>query len=99
MAFEGDGLWDSSDEELIHLAKKEMSGIGLLNPENVTDGYVVRQPKAYPVYDHVYKKHLQTIREAAKTYKGLQFMGRNGMHMYNNQDHSMMTAPYKDSSS
>ena len=90
--FEGDGLWDSSNEELIKLATKEMSTIGLLDPHDVRDGYVVRQPKAYPVSDHLYKKHLQTIREAAKAYKGLEFMGRNGMHMYNNQDHSMMTA-------
>jgi hypothetical protein len=56
------------------------------------DGYVVRQPKAYPVYDHEYKDHLNVIRTALKEYKGLYLVGRNGMHKYNNQDHSMMTA-------
>jgi len=90
--FEGDGLWTSSNEELIALAKQEMTKIGLLDEAKVTDGYVVRQHKAYPVYDHVYKNHLQAIRHDLKNYPGLYLVGRNGMHMYNNQDHSMMTA-------
>jgi protoporphyrinogen oxidase len=90
--FEGDGLWDSSDEDLIALGKKEIAQIGLTEPDAVLDGYVVRQPKAYPVYDHEYKDHLATIREDLNAYGGLSLIGRNGMHKYNNQDHSMMTA-------
>ncbi len=90
--FEGDGLWDSSDETLIALGKKEIAQIGLTDPSSVLDGYVVRQPKAYPVYDHEYKDHLANIREDLAAYSGLSLIGRNGMHKYNNQDHSMMTA-------
>ena len=90
--FEGDGLWVSSDDDLIKLATKEIVQIGLIKPESILDGYVVRQPKAYPVYDYEYKNHLNIIREALKEYKGLYLLGRNGMHKYNNQDHSMMTA-------
>jgi protoporphyrinogen oxidase len=90
--FEGDGLWTSSNEELIALGTKEIHQIGLTQPSAVVDGYVVRQPKAYPVYDHEYKDHLSVIREALKQYSGLYLVGRNGMHKYNNQDHSMMTA-------
>jgi protoporphyrinogen oxidase len=90
--FEGDGLWTSSNEDLIKLGTKEINQIGLTKPEAVVDGYVVRQPKAYPVYDHEYKDHLEVVRQAIKDYKGLYLVGRNGMHKYNNQDHSMMTA-------
>lgn len=90
--FEGDGLWTSSDEELISLAKKEIQQIGLTQPSAVVDGYVVRQPKAYPVYDHTYKENVEAVREALADYPGLYLVGRNGMHKYNNQDHSMMTA-------
>jgi protoporphyrinogen oxidase len=90
--FEGDGLWTSSNEDLIALAKKEMASIGLLKESGVVDGYVVRQPKAYPVYDQDYKKNIDEFRRALGSYKGLYLVGRNGMHKYNNQDHSMMTA-------
>jgi protoporphyrinogen oxidase len=90
--FEGDGLWTSSDETLINLAKKEIEQIGLTTDSAVVDGYVVRQPKAYPVYDQSYKENVDNVREALKDYPGLYLVGRNGMHKYNNQDHSMMTA-------
>jgi protoporphyrinogen oxidase len=90
--FEGDGLWTSTNEELIALAIREITQIGLTQPKAVVDGYVVRQPKAYPVYDQEYKIHLAVIRKALKPYSGLYLVGRNGMHKYNNQDHSMMTA-------
>jgi protoporphyrinogen oxidase len=90
--FEGDGMWTSKDEELIALAKNEIEQIGLTKQSAVVDGYVVRQPKAYPVYDHTYKENVDEIREALKAYPGLYLVGRNGMHKYNNQDHSMMTA-------
>jgi protoporphyrinogen oxidase len=91
--FEGDGLWASSDADLIALAKKELAQIGLAAPEDVLDGCVVRQPKAYPVYDDHYAEHVEVIRrELEEHYPGLHLVGRNGMHKYNNQDHAMMTA-------
>ena len=91
--FEGDGLWNSSDESLIELAKEELQQLGLVKPGDVLDGNVVRQPKAYPVYDDDYAKHVDVIRsELDQTYPNLHLVGRNGMHKYNNQDHSMMTA-------
>ncbi len=91
--FEGDGLWNSTDDDLIALAKTELAKIGLAKPEDVVDGCVVRQPKAYPVYDDDYATHVKTIRdELAAKYPNLHLVGRNGMHKYNNQDHAMMTA-------
>ncbi len=90
--FEGDGLWTSSDADLITLGKQEIEKIGLTNASAVVDGYVVRQPKAYPVYDQFYKARVGSVRDALTNYPGLYLVGRNGMHKYNNQDHSMMTA-------
>jgi protoporphyrinogen oxidase len=90
--FEGDGLWTSSNDELIALGKKEIEKIGLTKASAVVDGYVVRQPKAYPVYDQFYKARVDSVRDALTNYPGLHLIGRNGMHKYNNQDHSMMTA-------
>ena len=91
--FEGDGLWNSSDEDLIELAKKEMQDLGLCDPDVVQSGAVVRQEKAYPVYDDVYKANVEAIREELEgAYDSLHLVGRNGMHRYNNQDHAMMTA-------
>jgi len=91
--FEGDGLWNSSDAELIALATQELAAIKLAKAQDVRGGYVVRQPKAYPVYDHQYEEHVAVIRQwLTRECPGLQIVGRNGMHKYNNQDHSMMTA-------
>jgi len=91
--FEGDGLWNSSDEELVKLGSKELVQLGLAAEGDVIDGHVVRQPKAYPVYDDDYAKHVATIRNEVETrYPHLHLVGRNGMHKYNNQDHAMMTA-------
>ena len=90
--FEGDGLWTSSNADLIALGKKEIEKIGLTKASAVVDGYVVRQPKAYPVYDQFYKARVDSVRDALSNYPGLYLIGRNGMHKYNNQDHSMMTA-------
>jgi protoporphyrinogen oxidase len=91
--FAGDGLWTSSDEELIELAKKEMAQLKLAKPETVIGGVVVRQEKAYPVYDDAYKAHVTAVQESLETrYPTLHMVGRNGMHKYNNQDHAMMTA-------
>lgn len=91
--FEGDGLWASTDRELIELATTELVKLGLGRREDVRDGCVVRQAKAYPVYDEDYQNHVSVIRdELARRYPGFHPVGRNGMHKYNNQDHAMMTA-------
>ena len=91
--FEGDGLWTSSDADLVALASRELESLGLVKAGDVIDGHVVRQPKAYPVYDDEYARHVETIRsELEAHYPGLHLVGRNGMHKYNNQDHAMMTA-------
>ncbi|WP_375460934.1 NAD(P)/FAD-dependent oxidoreductase [uncultured Enterovirga sp.] len=91
--FEGDGLWTMPDEELVELAKREIGQIGLIDPADVSDACVVRQLKAYPVYDEHYVSHVETIRlDLAQNYPNLHLVGRNGMHKYNNQDHAMMTA-------
>jgi protoporphyrinogen oxidase len=90
--FEGDDLWTKADADLIALGRKEVDAIGLAKSADVIDGCVVRMPKAYPVYDDVYQDHLTVIRDWLKTLGNLELAGRNGMHKYNNQDHSMMTA-------
>jgi len=91
--FEGDGLWTATDEELVALAKVELAEVGLATEDEVKDGTVVRQRKAYPVYDEAYKSNVDTIREDFEaSYPTLHLVGRNGMHKYNNQDHAMMTA-------
>jgi protoporphyrinogen oxidase len=91
--FEGDGLWSAPDRDLIALAKKEVAKIGLVSPDEVIDACVVRQAKAYPVYDEQYRDNVAAIRLDLETsYPTLHMVGRNGMHRYNNQDHAMMTA-------
>jgi protoporphyrinogen oxidase len=91
--FEGDGLWSMADDELIELAGKEMEILGLLDPVDIVGGAVVRQEKAYPVYDEDYAANVEAVRrELEEVYPTLHLVGRNGMHRYNNQDHAMMTA-------
>ena len=91
--FENDGLWSSSDDDLIELGKKEMGLLGLCKPEDVLRGVVVRQEKAYPVYDDSYAANVEAMRDELEgKYPTLHMVGRNGMHRYNNQDHAMMTA-------
>jgi protoporphyrinogen oxidase len=90
--FEGDGIWSRADADLIELARREIGRLGLIDPDDVIDGAVVRQPKAYPVYDDEYRFHVDTIREGLdERFRNLHLAGRNGMHKYNNQDHAMMT--------
>jgi protoporphyrinogen oxidase len=90
---EGDSTWQMSDKDLIELATHEAIAIGLgIKDGDVEDGVVIRQRKAYPVYDAGYRQHLQIIQEYLATFVNLQTVGRNGMHRYNNQDHSMLTA-------
>ena len=90
--FEGDDLWTMSDTDLIELGKRELEQIGLVRAVDVIDGAVVRMPKAYPVYDALYAEALQTVRQFLDRLRNMQVIGRNGMHKYNNQDHSMLTA-------
>lgn len=90
--FEGDGLWSMDDRDLIELGKKELQQTGLVDASLIEDGTVVRMPKAYPVYDSTYMESVNKIREYLSLIGNLQLVGRNGMHKYNNQDHSMLTA-------
>ena len=89
--FEGDDLWNAPDHELIERAKRELEYLGLGKPYQVADGVVLRVPKAYPVYDGTYQRGLGIVRRFLETVPNLQLIGRNGMHRYNNQDHSMLT--------
>jgi protoporphyrinogen oxidase len=92
---EGDDLWEKKDEELISFGLKEVVQIGITKAASFLDGTVVRMPKAYPVYDENYKKNVLVIRNwLTSNVQNLQLVGRNGMHMYNNQDHSMLSAYY-----
>ena len=91
---EGDELWSAHDDELIDLAVRECSELGLIEREDFFDGVVIRMPKAYPVYDQAYKANLAVIRDYLASIENLQLIGRNGQHRYNNQDHSMLTGIY-----
>lgn len=88
---QGDDLWEMADEDLIALATEELAKLGLTKGADVEDGVVIRQLKAYPVYDGEYRQHLDVIQEFLGDFENLQTIGRNGMHRYNNQDHSMLT--------
>ncbi len=91
--FEDDPIWRADDAELIAMAKSEIAKIGLCAATDIVDACVVRQPRAYPVYDEDYRSHVAAIREdVERNFPTLHLVGRNGMHKYNNQDHSMMTA-------
>lgn len=91
--FEGDGLWSMADAALIDLATRELAQLGLVSAEQVFGGAVVRQEKAYPVYDEHYAANVAAMRnELDAAHPTLHLVGRNGMHRYNNQDHAMMTA-------
>ena len=87
----GEPLWEMSDDQLIATAGRELEAVGLAPASAVEDGCVIRQPKAYPVYDADYRRHVDTLRHALTPLRNLQTIGRNGMHRYNNQDHSMLT--------
>ena len=90
--FENDEFWSMSDENLLDLAKNELEKLGFAKKSEIIDGTVVRMPKAYPVYDEEYKAALNIIKEFLGNISNLQLVGRNGMHKYNNQDHSMLTS-------
>ena len=89
---ENDAMWSSSDEDLVRLATDELATLGLADRAKIVDGAVVRQPKAYPLYDHEYRINVAKVREFLNVEApNLQVAGRNGMHKYDNQDHAMMT--------
>ena len=90
--FEGDDLWKADDAELVARATRELEAIGLAAATRVEGGHVVRVPKAYPIYDADYDARVATIRTWLAGIANLQQIGRNGLHRYNNSDHSMLTA-------
>jgi protoporphyrinogen oxidase len=87
----GDDLWERTDAQLAELARMEIGRLGLADPTEIVHSVVIRQEKAYPVYDAAYRSHLEIIRRHLASIENLQTVGRNGMHRYNNQDHSMLT--------
>jgi glycosyltransferase involved in cell wall biosynthesis len=92
--FEGDGLWASPDADLVKRASTELEALGLARASDVKDGTVIRMPKAYPIYDSKYRDCLDGVRRFIDPIPNLHTVGRNGMHKYNNQDHSMLTAMF-----
>ena len=91
--FAGDALWTMPDDDLVALATQEMVALKLAERADIQGGCVIRQPKAYPIYDEGYAEQIAAVRDTlARHYPGLHLVGRNGMHKYNNQDHAMMTA-------
>jgi protoporphyrinogen oxidase len=90
--FEGDEIWNMPDEQAVRLATDELARIGLLDPSTVVDGVKMRAPKAYPMYDSSYREAVDTVQAYLEGFSNLKTFGRNGLHRYNNQDHSMWTA-------
>jgi protoporphyrinogen oxidase len=90
--FQGDDLWEMDDDALVELAKAELAQIGLADPSKVEKGYVTRVPKAYPMYDPDYGERVDAVRGWLEGIGNLVQVGRNGLHRYNNSDHSMLTA-------
>src|SRR5215217_1913605 len=90
--FQGDDLWEMDDEALIDLGRQELAQLGLADPEKVIKGYVTRVPLAYPMYDPEYGERVDAVRAWLQGIGNLQQVGRNGLHRYNNSDHSMLTA-------
>jgi len=89
---ENDSLWGADDAEILALAARELRTLGLIDGARIAGGTVVRQAKAYPVYDHTYSANVDTIRRHTTAhFPGLHVAGRNGMHKYDNQDHAMLT--------
>jgi len=88
---EGDALWAQNDAQWLEMASGELRRIGFIEKEDVLDGVVIRMPKTYPAYFGTYDR-FDRIRAFTDSYKNLFLIGRNGMHRYNNQDHSMLTA-------
>lgn len=92
--FDTDEIWKKDDEELIEMGKKEAAQLKFASPEQILDGLVIRSPKTYPIYDEGYKERIEVIKNYLSSLKNLQTIGRNGLHRYNNQDHSMLSAMF-----
>lgn len=92
--FDTDEIWNRKDEDLISMATAEVEKLNFASQNQVIDGLVIRSPKTYPIYDEGYRERVELIKGYLSTIKNLQTMGRNGLHRYNNQDHSMLTALY-----
>jgi protoporphyrinogen oxidase len=90
--FKGDELWEMADDDLVELAKRELAQLNLVDPSKVERGFVTRVPLAYPMYDADYAERVETIKAWLAPISNLQQVGRNGLHRYNNSDHSMLTA-------
>ncbi len=90
--FEGDEIWELPHEDAVALATEELSRIGLIDPSWVLDGLKITVPKAYPMYGETFREDVATLRTYLDTFENLKTFGRNGLHRYNNQDHSMWTA-------
>jgi protoporphyrinogen oxidase len=90
--FQDDQLWSGSDAQVLDLARQEIVKLGLVQAVEVEDGTVIRMPKAYPMYDAGWTEHITRVRGYLESnLSNLQLIGRNGLHKYNNQDHSMVT--------
>ena len=90
--FAGDDLWSMDDDALVALAAQELEQLRLASASRVDRGFAIRVPKAYPIYDADYAERVATIRDWLDGIENLQQVGRNGLHRYNNSDHSMLTA-------
>ncbi len=91
---QGDSLWKTDDAELVQLACQELDSIGLISDAKVLDGCVFRVPNAYPVYDSSYDRSMEIVKSYCDGLENLRTVGRNGLHRYNNMDHSMLSAYY-----
>ncbi len=90
--FEGDELWNMKDDDLVKMAGEEIEKLHLARADKVKFGFVARVHKAYPIYDELYAERVATIRAWLETIENITQVGRNGLHRYNNSDHSMLTA-------
>ncbi|WP_171102180.1 NAD(P)/FAD-dependent oxidoreductase [Ruegeria sp. HKCCD7255] len=87
-------MWHTDDKELVAMAARELERVGLAPAKSVIDGAIIRQPKAYPVYDAEYMEALEVIQTWLQQLENFETAGRNGLHRYNNQDHSMLSSIY-----
>ncbi len=92
--FDTDEIWGMDNQKLIAMAAQEVETLGFASRDQVLEGLVIRSPKTYPIYDEGYDRRVEIIRNYVSGFTNLQTMGRNGLHRYNNQDHSMLTALY-----
>ena len=90
--FESDEIWKSENKDILKLGIEEVEKLNFATKNQIIDGFVVRSPKTYPIYDDGYQERIDIIRNYISSFENLKTMGRNGLHRYNNQDHSMLSA-------